>query len=251
MKKVISCVVLIALCLTLILSSSAFDVTDSHALFDFKTLAGDTNEALLISNNTIGGDGTVGAVIENGLLHIAGGTPTGILFVSYLKPNTWGATDFGVNLNALRYLAFRYKTDSTASLFFYYETGAVEGDGGVSYSAGKNEWIGFPATDGEFSTVVVAVPENATGNLTHFRIDWVGKDLNADIGLSDLYIESIGFFAQEDEARSYYEQTDAETGGDDSPATSDGFAAVLCAVCVSLAAAAALLRRKRFSRQEF
>ncbi|MBR6427705.1 MAG: hypothetical protein IKS28_07765 [Clostridia bacterium] len=244
MKKVISCVVLIALCLTLILSSSAFDVTDSHALFDFKTLAGDTNEALLISNNTIGGDGTVGAVIENGLLHIAGGTPTGILFVSYLKPNTWGATDFGVNLNALRYLAFRYKTDSTASLFFYYETGAVEGDGGVSYSAGKNEWIGFPATDGEFSTVVVAVPENATGNLTHFRIDWVGKDLNADIGLSDLYIESVGFFASENEARSYFEKTESQIGENDSPATSDYFFCILGVLFAVLAVFGVVFHRK-------
>ncbi|MBO4769457.1 MAG: hypothetical protein J5563_01595 [Clostridia bacterium] len=245
MKKVICCVVLMAMCLALILPALAFDVTESHAVFDFKTASGDTKEAMLISNNTIGGAGTVGAVIENGLLRVAGGTPTGILFVSYLKPNTWGATDFGVNLNALRFLAFRYKTDSTASLFFYYETGAVEGDGGVSYSAGKNEWIGFPGTDGEFSTLIVAVPETATGSLTHFRIDWVGKDLNADIGLSDLYIESIGFFASEEEARNYFEKTDSQTGGDDSPATSDSMFIAVGAVCAVLAAFAVLSRRKR------
>ena len=194
------------------------------------------NEAMLITSNTIGGEGTIaGTMIENGELKIPA-AGTGIVFVSYLKPNTWGATDFTVDLDRLKFIAFNYKTDSDAKIFVYFETAATEGGDGISYAAGVIEHWVLPATGGEYKTVVAAVPANAAGTLKHWRVDRLIEGTEE----TEVSVKSIGFFANEAAAKEYYEPKNPPT-----PPTPDTGDVMLAVSLAAVSGAVVLVRKKR------
>lgn len=240
MKK--TALILFAMLLVLIptFRASAYDTADGHAVMDFATevTAGEqkVNEAMLITSNTIGGEGTIaGTRIENGELKIPA-AGTGIVFVSYLKPNTWGATDFTVDLDRLKFIAFNYKTDSDAKIFVYFETAATEGGDGISYAAGVIEHWVLPATGGEYKTVVAAVPANAAGTLKHWRVDRLIEGTEE----TEVSVKSIGFFANEAAAKEYYEPKNPPT-----PPTPDTGDVMLAVSLAAVSGAVVLVRKKR------
>ena len=209
MKKLLICFSLMALLMTLALSTAAYDVTADHAVFDFKTtveIDGQTYyEGNYITNNTIGGDGTV-SQLKDGNVFVPGTAGTGIIFVSYLKPNTWGALDYKVNLDTLRYVAIHYKAAAEDYLYIYFETDATDGANGVTYGAGVIQKLALPATGDEYQTVVAAGPATATGELKHWRVDSLNEG-----AAGDLYIDSFGFFADAQDATVYYAPTADDT----------------------------------------
>lgn len=241
MKKTAFIIFTVLLMLVPTFCASAYDVADGHAVMDFATevTAGEqkVNEAMLISNNTIGGEGTIaGTRIENGELKIPA-AGTGIVFVSYLKPNTWGATDFSVDLDKLKFVAVNYKTDADAKIFVYFETAATDGGNGVNYAAGVIEHWALPATGGEYKTAVVAVPANAAGTLKHWRVDRLVEGAEE----TEVSVKSIGFFASEAAAKEYYEPKNPPTP----PAPDTGDVMIAVSLAAVSAAAAVFARKKR------
>ena len=241
MKRILSVVIVIVSVLFMtVFPVFAYHLGDAYAVMDFSTeitVEGQKLvEANLITNNTIGSAGTVtGEKIETGNLIIPA-SDTGIVFVSYLKPNTWGATDFKVNLYKLKYVAVNYKTDNDAKIFIYLETGALEGDTGITYGAGIIEHWTLPSTGGEYKTAVIAVPETAAGDLTHWRVDRLVEGESE----SELFIRSIGFFSSEADANSYYTPKE-----ESSPYTSDVLITVIPVVFVSIVILLSIKPRKR------
>lgn len=220
---------------------SAYDVADGHAVMDFSTevTAGDAkvNEAMLIANNTIGGEGTIsGTRIDGGELKIPA-TGTGIVFVSYLKPNTFAATDFAVDLDKLKFIAVNYKTDKDAKIFVYFENTATEGGTGVTYGAGTIEHWVLPATAGEYKTAVIAIPANANGTLKHWRVDRLIEREDE----TEISVKSIGFFASEAAANDYYKPADPPAP----PAPDTGDSALAVSLAAAAAGAVIVFRRKK------
>ena len=128
------------------------------------------------------------------------------------------------NTSTLKYFTITYKTDSEATLAVKFAPSeTVWNTAPAGWKADDYCSFTVPASKDGYTTQIIALSEAVRYDETPFLFGWCAENVP-----SDIYVTEMGFFATEEEAKTYYNITDSGT-----PSTADAFAVSAIILAVS------------------